>query len=153
MKLFLSLLVLLANLFAQEIEHTVVYSMRTGNLKTFDANFIKGTMKLHDHYAQKNEKLISVVVISGEAYRFFLKDLDDTPYSEEIALIDAQKDLAQRLALLAEKYDVRFEVCSLGMKSRSLKLSNLYEFVHPIYSARSGLIEWQNRGYAYFSIQ
>jgi len=153
MKLFLSLCVFLVNLYAQEIEHTVVYSMRTGNLKTFEEKFIKATMALHDHYAKKNEKLISVVVISGEAYRFFLKELDDTPYDEDIALINAQKDVAKALALLSEKYDVRFEVCSLGMKSRKLALSNLYANVHPIYSARSGLIEWQNRGYAYFSIQ
>ena len=153
MKLFLSLLVLLVSLYAQEIEHKVVYSMRTGNIKTFEEKFIQATMKLHDHYAKKNEKLINIVVISGEAYRFFLKDLDDTPYDEDIALINAQKDIAKQLALLSEKYDVRFEVCSLGMKSRKLELSNLYAFVHPIYSARSGLIEWQNRGYAYFPIQ
>ena len=38
------------------------------------------------------------------------------------------------------------------MKARGLKKENLYEFVKPIYTALTGLVEWQNKGYAYMIV-
>lgn len=145
-------LLLAGSLLAGVVEHKVVYSLTTGSLKSFKMRLVEGTADLTQYYAKRGEKLKSVVIVHGDSYRFFLKDLTSSPFYDDIALQEAQAELHKALADLVKNYDIRFEVCSIGMKMRGIKKANLYPFVHPIYSARTGLIEWQNKGYAFVPI-
>jgi len=89
-----------------------------------------------------------VVVISGKSYKFFIEDLENSPFKDEEELVEIQKKFGPLLLELNDEYHVRFEMCGAGMRSRNIKAESLYSFVHsdkpkPVY-----LIDWQNAGYA-----
>lgn len=90
-----------------------------------------------------------MVVISGDAYKYFVEDLENSPYKDDKDLVEIQKRFRPLLLELNDEYDVIFEMCKAGMKSRDIKAESLYPFVNsdkvqPIY-----MIDWQNAGYAY----
>lgn len=93
------------------------------------------------------------MIIHGDAYKFFLKDLNNSIYKDDKELRESQVELGKRLKSLSENYSVEFEICQSGMKSRGISTEAIYKFVKPVYSAFSSIIEWQNRGYAYFLIK
>ena len=138
--------------YAQEDEvKKVVFDLRTGDLKKFE-ELINGIAKHIDYYRNRLEDLKVVVVAHGNSYKFFLKDLSKTPYKNDKELLKKHKELYERLKNLHDFYGVKFEICELGMKARKLDIKNLYKFVKPVYSALTGLVEWQNKGYAYMPI-
>jgi len=92
------------------------------------------------------------VVIHGDAYKFFMKDLNNTAYKYQKALVSKQKELEKRLSSLAKQYDVKFFVCEVGVKSRNLNPKAFYPFVSMVHNAGIGLIDAQNDGYAYLGV-
>ena len=129
----------------------VVVDLTTGDLPKLKARLLEALPKLKAHYAAQGKALDAVVVVHGEAYRFFLKDLEGTPYASEAGLREAQADLHKRIdALRAE--GVRFEVCSVGMGRLGLKPEQLQPGVGVAASAVIALIDWQNAGYAYVPV-
>ena len=156
MRLALSLLLLFTlwnPLSAQEepTVHKVVIDLKTGDMKAFEG-MINGLAKTYDYYQGRLEEFQAAVVIHGEAYRFFLKDPAHSVYKEDKALIQNREALHSRLKNLVEFYGVTFEMCSAGMKSRGIEKEAIYPFVTPIFTALTGLVEWQNRGFAYFPV-
>jgi len=137
-------------IYASEVKKVVI-DLRTGDLKTFE-DLINGIANNIQYYQNKLEDLKVVIVAHGNSYKFFLKDLTNTMYKNDKEVIEKQKILYQRLKNLVEFYGVKIQICEAGMKSRKLKKENLYKFVKPVYTALTGVVEWQNKGYAYMII-
>ena len=75
------------------------------------------------------------MIISGGAYEYFEKD-------SEI------KDIAIDISKVAT-----VEVCSVGMRKRNIKKSDMLPFVIPAFNKTEALIRYQNQGYAYIPVQ
>ncbi len=150
LKLLIFFLLIPVVIYANEVKKVVI-DLRTGDLKTFE-DLVNGIANNIQYYQNKLEDLKVVIVAHGNSYKFFLKDLSNTIYKNDKEVIKKQKTLYQRLKNLVDFYGVKIEICEVGMKARGLKKENLYEFVKPVYTAMTGLVEWQNKGYAYMII-
>lgn len=150
LKVIISFLLIPFIIYANEVKKVVI-DLRTGDLKTFE-DVINGIANNIQYYQNKLEDLKVIIVAHGNSYKFFLKDLSSTIYKNDKEIVKKQKLLYQRLKNLVEFYGVKIEICEVGMKTRGLKKENLYEFVKPIYTALTGLVEWQNKGYAYMIV-
>jgi len=150
MKIFL-LLTLALSLFA--IEHKVLLDVQTGNPKLFEKNLIDRVIGIEAYYAMQGEKVHIAVLISGNAYKFFMKETDDTLYSLNKNFTEVRANLQTKLKLLSSKYDVVFETCEMGMQRRDIQEDQLVNFVSPVYSYTIALIKWQNSGYAYLPVR
>jgi intracellular sulfur oxidation DsrE/DsrF family protein len=152
MKKLWMLLLFAALLSADTATKRVVFDLTTGSTKTLEQKLLKATDVLKTHYEGKLESLDIAVVIHGEAYRFFVKDLAHSPYKEDAVLRKAHADLRKRLTALSSVYDVEFIMCERGMKRRKLE-GNVYDFVKTAETYMIGLIDKQNEGYAYVPIR
>jgi intracellular sulfur oxidation DsrE/DsrF family protein len=150
MRAFIVSLLLFSTLFAGDAKK-VVFDLKTGDIRTFERVVFKSVESLTTHYAGKLQEFRAVFIIHGEAYKFFFKELKGTPYATDPVVL-RHTEFGKRLKALVENYDVTFEVCSFGMKARKLPFEKLYPFVTPIFSATSGLIDWQEKGYAYIMV-
>ena len=153
MRSLILLFLLLFSLHAQSDEKRVVFDLTIGDVNRFEQVVLKGTESHATHYAEQLQEYRPVFVIHGESYRFFLKDLKGTPYEGDTELQKRRADLETRLASLVENYGAVFEVCSAGMRKKKLSFENLYPFVTPIFTSSTGLIEWQEKGYAYIMVK
>lgn len=131
----------------------VVIDFRSGDLHIFENYLINGLANNIQYYRDNLKELKVVVVVHGDGYKFFIKNLDKSPYKDDIQLKKKQKELRERLENLVKFYGVRFEMCKAGMKTRGISEDNIYSFVKPVYSALVGLVNWQNKGYAYMVFQ
>ncbi len=134
--------------FAEDV-HKAVIDLRTGDIKRFEASILKGLAYVVQSYRDKLEDMKIVVVAHGNSYKFFLKDLKNTPYAEDKSLLEKQKEIKERLENLVKFYGVKFEICEAGMKARNLDIKNLYPFVKPVPTALNAIVEWQEKGYKY----
>jgi intracellular sulfur oxidation DsrE/DsrF family protein len=150
MRVLFFIFLLLSGLFADDAKK-VVFDLKTGDIKTFERAVFKSVEAHTTYYTGLQQEYRVVFVIHGDAYKFFLKALKGTPYAGD-AVAARRAEFGRRLKALTEHYDVTFEVCSFGMKARGLPFEQLYPFVTPIFSATSGLIEWQEKGYAYIMV-
>ncbi len=148
---FLVFFLLYFSAFSQDV-HRVVVDFRSGDIREFEGFLLKGLSSNIQHYRDRLEELKVVVVIHGNGYKFFIKNLQKSPYSDE-ELMKRQKEFKERLENLVKFYGVRFEICSLGLKARGISEDNIYDFVKSVYSALESLVNWQNRGYAYILLQ
>ncbi len=130
----------------------VVFDLTTGDIERIEARIVDNIKFLSKHYKKQGVGFKAVVVISGKSYKYFIKDLKNSPYKDDLELAKAQKILAPLFKQLAEKYDVRFDMCGPGMRSRKIKAETLYDFVHTDKMKYVYLIDWQNLGYAYLPI-
>lgn len=152
MKSLLILLTLCTLLFAEEGVKKVVFDFTSGNIKTLDKKLLSGIAFNKTHYENQLEKLDVAVVIHGEAYKFFIADLEHSPYKNDAELAKAHADLGKRLAAMSKNYEVEFIMCESGMKSHKIDKSTLYDFVKLTPSSTIGLIDKQNNHYAYVPI-
>lgn len=139
-------------LFAEEGVKKVVFDFTSGDLNTFEKKVLSGVAFNKTHYENKLEKLDVAVVIHGDAYKFFIDDLKNSPYKNDAPLIKAHDQLGKRLASMAKTYEVEFIMCESGMKSKKIDKSTLYDFVILTPSSTIGLIDKQNDGYAYVPV-
>jgi intracellular sulfur oxidation DsrE/DsrF family protein len=119
-------------------ETRVVVDLTTGDAGRFEARLVEALPKLRAHYAEQQRPLNAVVVVHGDAYKFFLKDGPLSP------------DRAAALAALAK--DVRFEVCLVGMARKGLKMEQFVPWVHGAKSASIALIDYQHAGHALVTV-
>ena len=91
-------------------------------------------------------------MIHGNAYKFFVKDPAHSPFKADTALLKASKELAKRIAVLADTYDVEFLMCRSGMEKKKLVEKDIFGFVATVPNAGIGLIDKQNEGYAYLPV-
>ena len=130
----------------------VVYNLTTGNVMAFKQKILKGIAINIAHYESSLKELKVAVVIHGGAYKFFLKDLKGSEYADEREFVKEFPELKKRIASLADTYDIAFSVCGVGLEHRHIKESNVADFVKVIPNASIGLIDKQNEGYAYLSV-
>ena len=155
-----SIKVLIASLFllsglsfaADSEDRKVVFDLTTGDSERIERRIVNNIKFLTKHYKENDIELKAVVVISGDSYKYFIKDLDNSPYKGDADVAKAQKVLAPLFQELVDKYNVRFDMCGSGMLSRDIKPESLYSYVHYDKMKYVYLINWQNLGYAYLPI-
>jgi intracellular sulfur oxidation DsrE/DsrF family protein len=133
---------------AQDI-YKVVYDLTTTKLATIENRFIKGIVTNKNHYENHLKELDVVVIIHGDAYKFFVEDPKKTVFKDDKEINKADKSLKSRLQSLAETYDVKFKMCQAGATRHKLSRENIHPFVEMVPNAVIGLIDAQNDGYAY----
>jgi intracellular sulfur oxidation DsrE/DsrF family protein len=148
--LFLSLL--LASSFSQAGERKAMFDLTSGDAERIEQRIVGAIKILSNYYKKEGDEFKAVVVISGKSYKYFIKDLDNSPYKGDKELATAQKKLEPMLLELHEKYGVRFDMCGAGMRSRDIKAETLYSYVHTDKMKYVYIINWQNEGYAYVPI-
>ncbi len=131
----------------------VVYDFTSGDLKQLEKRLIGGIISHTTYYQSKLEELDVRVIIHGDGYKFFMKDLNNTAYAYQPKLLAAKNDLQKRLNTLASQYGVHFLVCEAGVKHHKLNKKAFYPFVSMVHNAAIGLIDAQNAGYAYLPIR
>ena len=151
-KMFLLLISTITILLAQDKTAKVVYDLTTKNMEKFERKLLKAIAINKTHYEGLLNELDVVVVIHGEAYRFFMKNPIKSIYKDDKVLIEKYKTLAKRISSMVENYDVEFLMCGAGMTKREIKNSDIYKFVTIIPNSTIGLIDKQNSGYAYIPI-
>jgi intracellular sulfur oxidation DsrE/DsrF family protein len=151
-KFLLLLLSTITILLAQDKTAQVVYDLTTNNMETFERKILKAIVANKAHYEASLSELDVVVVIHGDAYKFFTKNPLKSIYKEDKLLIESYKALSKRIKSMVENYDVEFLMCQAGMPKRELKKSDIYKFVTIIPNSTIGLIDKQNEGYAYIPV-
>jgi len=151
-KILLFLFATLNILLAQEQSRQVVYDLTTKDMKTFERKILKAIVANKAHYEGLLKELDVVVVIHGEAYKFFLKNPLKSIYKKDEILIKNHQTLAKRINSMVENYDVQFLMCGAGMNKKEIKKNDLYKFVKIIPNSTIGLIDKQNEGYAYIPV-
>ena len=152
MKKLLLLLAFFSFLNAEEGIKKVVFDLTTGDLKVFEKKVLSGIVHQKSYYEGKMEELQAAVVIHGDAYKFFVKDVSSSPFKDDKELQKESAQLATRISSLVDTYDVEFLMCDAGRKSNKIKLENIYDFVKIVPNSTIGLIDKQNEGYAYIPI-
>lgn len=127
----------------------IMIDLKTGDFESFDKAFLKGLPGTIDYFSSQGETVDVAVVIHGDAYKFFVQNLNNTSYGMDESLVKHQELIQQRLEEMLKKYRIHLEVCMSGMHKRGILSQDLYPFVTPIKSAMVGLVKWQNEGYAY----
>lgn len=113
---------------------------------------IKSINALSQYYEEEKIEFQVIVVISGDAYKYFVDNLKKSPYADDKNVSLAQDKFKTPLFELHNKTGVTFNMCSAGMKARNIKKDTLYQYVHADVMKSVYLIEAQNNGYAYMPI-
>lgn len=153
--LLLSLLLFAGYSFANEsLAETkkAVFDLTSGDNEKIEARIVNNIKFLSDYYGKQKIEFKAVVVISGKSYKYFIEDLDNSPFKDDKELLAAQKKLRPLLKELNDNYSVRFDMCGQGMKARKIKAESLYSFVNSDKMKYVYLVDWQNEGYAYIPI-
>ncbi len=95
----------------------------------------------------------AVVVIHGDSFKFFVKNLANSPYKNQTELVKVNSDLKKRITSASDIYEVEFLICEANMRKAGLKEKDIYSFVKLVPSSTMGLIEKQNEGYAYIPVR
>ena len=154
MKLFrISAIILLLGidlLYADTLK--VVYDLSTGDSRKIETHLINSIGAVSRYYAAEKKKLEVKVVISGDAYKYFIDELKASPYASDKDVKDIQAYFKIRLKDLHDVYGVTFQMCSSGMKMKNIEKQTLYKFVEAEKMKSVYLIDAQNDGYAYMPI-
>ncbi len=138
---------------AQEAVKKVVFDLTTSDIKTFEKKVLSGIVNQKTHYENKLEELEVAVIIHGDAYKFFIKDLSISAFKNESELVKEQNDLSKRIHTMSDTYNVEFFICEAGMKNLKISKENIYKFLKIVPNATIGLIDKQQDGYAYIPIR
>lgn len=130
----------------------IMIDLKTGDFESFDKAFLNGLPGTIDYFSSQGKTVDVAVVIHGDAYKFFVQNLNNTSYGMDESLVKHQELIQQRLEEMLKKYRIHLEVCMSGMHKRGILSQDLYPFVTPIKSAMVGLVKWQNEAYAYVSL-
>jgi len=138
---------------AEESSAKVVYDLTTKDLLSFERKVLKAVVANKAQYESKLKELDIAFVIHGGAYRYFTVDPSKTEYKTDKVLLKNYKDLKKRIKSLVDNYDVEFYMCGAGMPKHGLDAKDIVSFVKVIPNANIGLIDKQNKGYAYIPIR
>jgi uncharacterized protein len=134
-------------------DRKAVYDLTSGDAEKIESRLLNGIKFLTDYYKNQHDEFKAVVVISGNSYKYFIEDLENSPYKDEKDLLEVQKKFRPLLKELNDDYGVRFDMCGAGMKARNIKAESLYSFVHSDKAQPIYMINWQNKGYAYMPMK
>ena len=152
-KIILMLVIFFGLVHAEDESAKVVFDLTSKNLAKFEKNIIKGVVINKGYYESSFKELEVTVVIHGGAYRFFVKNIDNTTFKDDKKLVKAYATLKKRLKSLSETYEVEFLMCGAAMKRNKLTKKDIVEFVKIIPNSTIGLIDKQNEGYAYLPVR
>jgi len=152
MRKLLLILAFVSFLNADDESAKLVVDLTTGSVIEFDRNILQSIAYNKTHYANSLKELEVAVVIHGEAYRFFVKDLKNTSFKNDKALVKVYKDLKKRVATMSDTYEVEFLMCRAALKRHKLKESDIVEFVKIVPNSTIALIDKQNEGFAYLPV-
>ena len=153
MKKWLLILSLSMLLNAEDGLKKVVFELTTGDQNKFEQAVLNGIVKNKNHYEGIMEELDVAVVIHGDAYKFFIKDLSTSPYKDDRDLISAHEAFEKRLNSSVNNYKVKFYMCQAGMNHLKIAKENVYDFVTLVPTSTIGLIDRQTEGYVYVPIR
>ena len=145
----LSLVLAVSSLFGAE--QKVVFDVTTGDEAKIEKGLVRTINGLVKYYDANKIDYKIVVVISGKAYKYFVKDLNNSPFKGKLKVERAQTSLAPKLQQLHDK-GVEFDMCQAGMKAHGIDKRSLYSYVVTEKNKSVYLIQWQNRGYAYLPV-
>ena len=148
--LVISLLLNMGSLYADTAK--VVYDLSTGDINKIEKQLLNSVTAVAKYYASEKKSLKVIVVISGDAYKYFIDDLKASPYAADEDAVEMQKRFKPRLAELNDMYGVTFYMCSNGMEARRIDKDTLYKYVNADVMKSVYLIDAQNSGYAYMPI-
>ncbi len=129
-----------------------VIDLKTGDREAFSNQLLVGVPGTIDYFSAQGDTVEVAVVIHGEAYKFFVDNLDNTQYGLDKSLVEHQDVIHKRLDEIEKKYNIHFDICMSGMHKKGILTEDLYSFVTPIKSAMVGLVKWQNGGFSYIPI-
>ena len=113
----LGLLLSIGSLIAAE--QKVVFDVTTGDSAKIEKGLIGTISGLVKYYDTNKIDYKIVVVISGKAYKYFVNDLNNSPYKGKLKVARAQKNLAPQLQKLYDQ-GVEFDMCQAGMKAHGI---------------------------------
>ncbi len=137
---------------AQESVKKVVFDLTTGSIEVFEKKVLSGISFHKIHYENNLEELKVAVIVHGDAYKFFIKNLNISRYKNDLKLLKEQKSLSKRLKSLADIYEVEFLICESGVNKLKINKNNLYKYTKLVATATVGLIEKQSDDYVYVPI-
>ncbi len=152
MKTIILLFMFMQMLQADESVVKVVFDLTTSDIEVFERNVLKGIAFHKTHYEGSLKELSVAVVIHGGAYKFFIKTPDNKLIKQDAILMKTHKNIAKRIALVADLYEAEFLMCKAGLTRRGLKEKDIYSFVKMVPTSTVGLIDKQGEGYAYIPI-
>lgn len=148
--LLLAVLLGFTSLSAQSAK--VVYDLTSGDSAKIEKHLINSVKALSKYYKENHIEFKAIVVISGDAYKYFVEDLKNSPYKDNAEVFASQKSLNKQFKALHNESGVVFEMCATGMKARKIKKETLYKYVNAELMKSVYLIDAQNKGYAYMPI-
>lgn len=134
------------------VEQKVVFDLTSGDESVIKKHLIKNIEGLARYYKANNIDFKAVVVISGNAYKYFVQDIKNSPFKGEEGLTQTQKKMAPLLEKLHSDHHVKFAMCKAGMEARNIDKKVLYSYVESDLTKSVYLIKWQNEGYAYLPV-
>ena len=148
-------LVLLLAVIASEAfgeERKVVFDLRAGDPGRMEARLVGDIKYMAEYYENLDLDFKAVVVISGRAYKYFIDDVENSPFRDEAGISALQDKFRPLLQELNDDYGVTFEMCEVGMKDRNIEAKTLYSYVNADKLQAVYLIDWQSKGYAYVPV-
>lgn len=133
-------------------ERKLVYDLKLGDADRLVGYLFDDIKYNAAYYAEHGIDFRAAVVISGQAYKFFVEDLDNSPYKDEPGLAAVQAKFRPILEELVEDYGVEFNMCVVGMERQGLTADLLYSFVEAEKSQPIYLTDYQADGYAYLPL-
>ena len=129
----------------------VVYDLTSGDSVKIEKHLINSIRALSHYYKEEKIEFKVIVVISGDAYKYFVDDLKNSPYAKDENVHEVQKKFKHRFLSLNDN-GVTFNMCASGMRARKIDKDTLYTYVHADVMKSVYLIDAQNDGYAYMPV-
>ncbi len=152
MKKVILLLAFVGILSAGDETAKLVLDLTTSSVAKFEKHILKGLVVHKTHYQNNLKELEVVVVIHGGAYRFFVKDLQNSMFKDDKELAKVYRDFKKRIATMSDTYEVEFLMCKAAMKRNKLEEKDIVEFVKLVPTSTIALIDKQNEGFAYIPV-
>jgi intracellular sulfur oxidation DsrE/DsrF family protein len=149
-KLIWALLLSFTTLFA--VEQKAVFDLTSGDETKIEKHLVNTIEGLGKYYKSNGIDFNVAVVISGDAYKYFVQDIEHSPYKGDKTLLSAQKRLGPMFEKLQAQYGVEFDMCRAGRRARGIEKGLLYPYVKSSLNKSVYLIRWQNMGYAYMPV-
>ncbi len=150
--LLVGLLLMSVGALASAEERKLVYDLKLGNADRVVGYLFNDIKYNAAYYTEHGHDFRAAVVISGQAYKFFVEDLENSPYKDDPELPAIQAKFRPILEELVEDYGVEFRMCVVGMERQGLTANLLYSFVEAEKSQPIYLTDYQADGYGYLPL-
>ena len=151
-RFLVGLLLMSVAVLASAEERKLVYDLKLGNAERVVGYLFDDIKYNAAYYTEHGHDFRAAVVISGQAYRFFVEDIENSPYKDDPELRAIQAKFRPILEELVTDYGVEFRMCVIGMERQGLTADLLYSFVEAEKSQPIYLTDYQADGYGYLPL-